>query len=72
MKNRLRLHRALKGDNGVTQYDVSQALGLHRDRYWRIEKGYTDPTDDERAALAEYFGVGQSALFPLQSEAVSG
>lgn len=64
LPNTLRLHRAGKGKKGVTQFDVSHALDMHRDRYWRIEQGHTEPTPDERAAFAAYFGVKVSVLFP--------
>jgi transcriptional regulator with XRE-family HTH domain len=60
-RNTLRVRRAEKE---VAQYDVSVAIGMSRDRYWRIEKGYAVPTDEEREALAAYFGVAVDTLFP--------
>lgn len=70
LRNTLRLHRAQKGEKGVTQFDVCHALYMHRDRYWRIENGHTAPTDEEKAAFAAYFGVKESALFPRTRRAV--
>ncbi len=64
LPNTLRLHRAAKGDKGVTQFDVSHALDMHRDRYWRIEQGHTEPTLEEQEAFAAYFAVKVSTLFP--------
>jgi transcriptional regulator with XRE-family HTH domain len=64
LANTLRLHRAGKGEKGVTQFDVSHALNMHRDRYWRIENGHTKPSPEEQAAFADYFGVKVTALFP--------
>lgn len=59
--NTLRVRRAEKA---VNQFDVAAALGISRDRYWRIEKGYADPTDAERAALATYFGTPTDVIWP--------
>lgn len=64
MRNTLRVLRAGHGEHGVSQHTVAQALGIHRDRLHRIERGYTEPTPDERKALAAYFGVRESVVFP--------
>ena len=34
------------------------------DRYWRIENGYTAPTDDEKEAIAAAFNIPPSEAFP--------
>lgn len=64
MKNRLRVARADKGKRGVNQFQVAKAIGVGRDRYLRIELEYTEPTDDEIAALARYFAKPADDLFP--------
>lgn len=64
--NTLRIRRA---ERAVNQFDVAAVLGISRDRYWRIEKGYAQPTDAERAALLAYFEVDESVLFPAHARA---
>lgn len=64
--NTLRIRRAEKA---VNQFDVAAVLGISRDRYWRIEKGYAQPTDDEKSALADYFGVPYAVIFPDHAQA---
>jgi transcriptional regulator with XRE-family HTH domain len=61
MTNKLRVRRA---ELDVTQHDVAQRIGIHRDRFWRIENGYTDPTSDEIAALARVLDTTPAELFP--------
>ncbi len=63
MKNTLRVRRAEKGD-GVSQRDVWKALGMERNRYWRIEQGDLPPTAKEVKALARYFRCPADVLFP--------
>jgi transcriptional regulator with XRE-family HTH domain len=64
MDNTLRLSRAGKGKRGVTQLDVAKATKIERNKYWRIEMGYQDPTPAEIRALARYFRCSASILFP--------
>lgn len=61
VSNRLKVLRAEKG---TSQLDTAIAIRIGRDRYWRIENGYQEPTDQERASLARYFGVGEQEIFP--------
>lgn len=61
MTNRLRIARAEKE---VNQTLTAKAIGIGRDRYLRIELGYTDPTNDEIAALALFFEKPAAELFP--------
>lgn len=42
--------------------DLALKAGLSRDRYWRIENGYEQPTLNERHALARALRVGDDAL----------
>lgn len=64
--NTLRIRRA---ERAVNQFDVAAVLGISRDRYWRIEKGYAQPTDAEREALVRYFDVPPAVLFPEHAKA---
>lgn len=64
--NRLRVLRA---ERRVSQLDVSLAIHINQNRYWRIENGYTVPTSSERAALAKYFRVNNSDIFPNEIHA---
>lgn len=56
-KNRLKVLRAEKG---LSQLDTSIKAGIKEYRYWRIENGYEQPTDDELDALARVFGVAKT------------
>lgn len=67
-ENRLRVARA---ELRVGQYDVAGAIGISRDRYWRIENSYAVPTEAERAALAAFFGMADDDLFPARRSAVA-
>jgi transcriptional regulator with XRE-family HTH domain len=64
MENTLRLRRAEQGDKGVSQMAVARAIAMSFNRYWRIENGETDPEPKEVRALARYFKVAPSLLFP--------
>jgi transcriptional regulator with XRE-family HTH domain len=66
VSNTLRVRRAEKA---VNQYDVASALGISRDRYWRIEKSYAEPTAEEREALAAFFGVAPDVIWPAHAAA---
>jgi transcriptional regulator with XRE-family HTH domain len=57
--NRLRVLRA---EVDVTQMDLAIKAGISLSRYWRIESGYEQPTDAERARLAKALRVERSAL----------
>lgn len=67
MENTLRVQRALKGKDGVTQFTVARAVRIDANRYWRIEHDRTEPTEAEIKALARYFRCEASALFPSLS-----
>lgn len=46
--------------------DLALKAGLSRDRYWRIENGYEQPSADERARLAKSLRVSDEGLgFPI-------
>lgn len=59
LKNRLKVLRA---ECQITQMDLALKVGLSKDRYWRIENGYEQPTDTERARLAKVLRVDVEAL----------
>lgn len=56
--------RVLRAERAWNQYDTARRAKLSFNRYWRIEKGYTDPTPEERARLARAFGVSVDEVFP--------
>jgi transcriptional regulator with XRE-family HTH domain len=57
--NRLRVLRAEKR---IPQEVLAHHAGIKPSRYWRIEHGLKDPTDDECRALARVLGVRRSDL----------
>lgn len=59
--NELRVLRARKR---INQYDTALKAKISPNRYWRIENGYTQPTPDEREALARLFRVPVTDAFP--------
>lgn len=61
LANTLHIRRA---EHRVTQRDAAKALGIGLTRYWEIEKGYTEPTDAERAALCALFGTDDAVIWP--------
>lgn len=61
LSNRLRVFRA---DRGFTQWETADLAHVSRYRFWRIEKGDLEPTDEERRAIARVFGVPVAELFP--------
>ena len=66
-QNRLRVLRA---EYKISQLDLALKVGLSRDRYWRIENGYDDPSDSELRKLAKALRVEEAALgFDLPTEA---
>jgi transcriptional regulator with XRE-family HTH domain len=70
MRNTLRVQRAAHGEHGVSQEVVAKAISMGRDRLHRIERGYPpEPTAEERAKLAAYFGVREAVLFPRAPKA---
>lgn len=58
--NRLRVLRA---ERNISQMDAADAVAMSANRFWRIENGYTEPTDDEKEALARFFGVRVRDIF---------
>lgn len=58
----------LRAERAVKQTDVADAAGISANRYWRIENGETEPTDDERIVLARVLGVSQADIWPNRVE----
>lgn len=63
--NRLRVLRA---DRRISQMDLALEVGMGRDRLWRIENGYTEPTEDEMVAIANALGAQVDEAFPQPQE----
>ena len=66
--NRLRVLRAEKR---ISQMDVAERAHMGHNRLWKIENGYVQPDDDERAAIAKALGVPVSDVFPPASAGAS-
>jgi transcriptional regulator with XRE-family HTH domain len=68
MQKRLALRNRRDALN-INQFHVAKAVGMGRDRYVRIELGYTDPTPDEQKAIAKALKAKRDELFPEVMEA---
>ena len=55
--------RVLRAGQRLSQMDVAAYLGCGHNRFWRIENGFQEPTDTERAKLAKLFRVPASDIF---------
>lgn len=62
--NRLRVLRA---ETRLTQYNAARKARISHNRFWRIENGYIEPTDDECARLARLFKVDVGQVFPSRA-----
>lgn len=56
--------RVLRAERGLSQMDTAAKAKLGLNRYWRIENGYSDPSPDERDAIAAAFEVTTGEAFP--------
>lgn len=66
MKNRLKVRRA---ELELSQDALALRInGMGRDRIFRIEKGYAEPTAEEIAALAKALKATPAELFPTLAE----
>lgn len=59
--NRLRVLRA---EARLTQYETAYHAKLPPNRYWRIEAGWTVPTEQDKAKIANVFKVSVADAFP--------
>lgn len=66
--NRLRVLRA---ERRITQMDLSVKARVSMFRYWRIENGYIQPTDEELKALARALKVTAADIFPAGEQAIA-
>lgn len=72
--NRLRVLRA---ELKLSQLDAALLLSrktktkITNNRWWFIENGYKEPTPEERAALAAFFGVTEAEVFPATDSKVA-
>lgn len=57
-----RQYRMLRENVGKTQLQTEALARLGAGRYWKIENGWTVPTDDERDALARVLKVPADQL----------
>jgi transcriptional regulator with XRE-family HTH domain len=68
-RNRLKVLRA---ERDLSQMDLAVKVGMGRDRYMRIERGFTEPTATERRAFAKVLRVRDEDLgFPAPTASPS-
>lgn len=48
----------------LTQQEVAFACDIHLNRYWRIEHGFIDPTEDEQELIAKALKTTVAEAFP--------
>jgi transcriptional regulator with XRE-family HTH domain len=56
--------RVLRAERKVNQSQIAEAIGVTLDRFWKIENGKAEATDDERINLAKALGVTQADIWP--------
>lgn len=56
--------RVLRAERGISQMETAAKAQLSQNRYWKIENGYANPTDDEREHIAAVFDVPVTDIFP--------
>jgi len=52
---------------GFNQWDISIKTGIPQSRISLIERGYVDPKDEEKKALAEALNCRKEEIFPENS-----
>lgn len=68
MENTLRVERARRC---WSQKRLAVAAGIGFDRYFRIEKGYTEPTREEQDAIARALALEVAEVFPPVEQQVA-
>lgn len=63
-----RQYRRWRIDSDMSQLDAAVEAGMTREKYWRIENGYDQPTAEEITKLARAFGVPSDTLRAQVSE----
>jgi transcriptional regulator with XRE-family HTH domain len=69
MANRLRVIRA---EHRVSQLRVALRAQVHPTRFWRIENDIVEPTDEERARIAEALSESIPRIWPDTAAAELG
>lgn len=66
-------YRRLRLEANLTQLEVEASARLTKGRFWKIENGFENATDDERAGLAKAFKceLDQLPTMDDQSDAVA-
>lgn len=59
--------KSLRKEKGMSLRDVTDATGLHRSHYCRIEAGEINPGDATRMKLAQAFGRRVEEIFAYPS-----
>ena len=54
--------KELRKENGVTQKQIAELLGIAERNYRRYEAGGVDPSSSSTSILADYFGVSTDYL----------
>jgi transcriptional regulator with XRE-family HTH domain len=55
--------KLLRMSQGLSQWELSRAAGMSQGRYSMIERGLIDPTEAERAGLANLLNANPATLF---------
>jgi transcriptional regulator with XRE-family HTH domain len=66
MKESTNRLRVLRAEKRLSQMDTAEAAGISFNRYWRIEAGYAEPTEQERQHIARVLHVHIDQAFPAQ------
>ncbi len=62
MKRSTNRLRVLRAERVISQADLALRAGMKQTHYWRIENGYIEPSDAERARLAKALRINESDL----------
>jgi transcriptional regulator with XRE-family HTH domain len=63
----MRRLKLLRIANNLSQFVVAKKIKVSVGRYNYLERGLLVPTDEEKTALAQYFGVPVSTVFRMVS-----
>ena len=61
MRNTLYIRRH---ERRISQMALARQCGIPFYRYWKLENEYVEPRASDRQALAAYFGVPDTVIFP--------
>jgi transcriptional regulator with XRE-family HTH domain len=61
MRNTIYMRRH---ERRISQMALAKATGIPFYRMWKLENEYVEPRPSDREALAAYFGVAESVIFP--------